>query len=81
MKLYIFDISGSLEDETTAFANKRDAIKYFNKVYIERHKEEETAEVIRCGIGDNGSNISVSVAELTPTKKGIIQFFNAYGGQ
>ena len=81
MKLYIFDISGSFEDETTAFANKKHAIKYFNNICLERQKEEERAEVIRCGIGDNGSNVSVSVVELTPTKKGIIHFFNVYGGQ
>ncbi len=76
MKIYIFDEDGSFDDQTLAFSNKRDAIKHFNYRAEYRDKEWETHSTIRHGYGENGSSISVRVAEFKPTKTGIIKFFN-----
>jgi len=76
MKIYIFHEEGSFDDQTLAFSNKRNAIKHFNYRIDFREKEFETFTTVRHGIGENGSLISVRVAEFKPTKKGIIRFFN-----
>jgi hypothetical protein len=78
MKLYIFSEDGSFDDQTLAFSNKRDAIKHFNYRAEFRDKECETSTTIRHGYGENGSIVSVEVAEFKPTKTGIIRFFNSY---
>ena len=76
MKIYVFKEQGSFGDQTLAFSNKRDAIKHFNYRAEYRCKEWETHSTIRSGDGENGSNMSVRVAEFKPTKTGIIRFFN-----
>ena len=78
MKVYIFSQTGSFDDQTIAFSNKRDAIKHFNYRAEFRDKEFETSTTIRHGYGENSSNVSVRVAEFKPTKTGIIRFFNSY---
>lgn len=78
MKVYILSQDGSFDDQTIAFSNKRDAIKHFNYRAEFRDKEFETSTTIRHGYSENGSNISVRVAEFKPTKTGIIRFFNSY---
>jgi len=76
MKLYVFKETNSFDDQTLAFSNKRDAIKHFNYRAEFRDKEFETYSTIRHGYGENGSIVNVEVAELKPTKTGIIRFFN-----
>ena len=76
MKIYVFSEHGSFDDQTLAFSNKRDAIKHFNYRKDLRDKECETHSTIRSGVGENGSNISLVLDELKPTKTGIIRFFN-----
>jgi hypothetical protein len=78
MKVYIFSQTGSFDDQALAFSNKRDAIKHFNYRAEFRAKERETLTTIRYGYGENGSTVYVEVAELKPTKTGIIRFFNSY---
>ena len=76
MKIYVFSEKGSFDDQTFAFSNKRDAIKHFNYRAELRDKECEKSTTIRHGYGENGSIVNVEVAELKPTKTGIIKFFN-----
>ena len=76
MRLYVFRETNSFDDQTLAFSNKRDAIKHFNYRAELREKEWETHSTIRHGSGENGSDVSVIVAEFKPTKTGIIRFFN-----
>jgi hypothetical protein len=78
MKVYILSQDGSFDDQTIAFSNKRDAIKHFNYRAEFRDKECETSTTIRHGYGENGSTVSVRVAEFKPTKTGIIGFFNTH---
>ena len=78
MKVYIFSQSGSFDDQTIAYSNKRHAIREFNYLAEFRDKECETSTTIRHGYGENSSNVSVRVAEFKPTKTGIIRFFNTH---
>ena len=78
MKVYIFSQSGSFDDQTIAYSNKRHAIREFNYLAEFRDKECETSTTIRYGVGENGSSVNVEVAEFKPTKTGIIRFFNSY---
>lgn len=78
MKLYILSEEGGFDDQTIAYSNKRHAIREFNYRAEFRDKEWETHSTIRHGSGENGSNVSVSVAEFKPTKTGFIRFFNSY---
>ena len=57
---------------------QRSAIKEFNYRAEIRDKECETSTTIRHGYGENGSIVNVEVAEFTPTKTGIIRFFNRH---
>ena len=78
MKLYILSQTGSYDDQTIAYSNKRHAIRAFNLRVEFRDKEGETSTTIRQGYGENGSDVSVIVAEFKPTKTGIIRFFNTH---
>jgi hypothetical protein len=78
MKVYILSQDGSFDDQTIAYSNKRHAIREFNYRAEFRDKECETLTTIRYGYGENGSTVYVEVAELKPTKTGIIRFFNSY---
>ena len=78
MKLYILSQTGSYDDQTIAYSNKRHAIREFNYLAEFRDKECETSTTIRQGYGENGSDVSVIVAEFKPTKTGIIRFFNTH---
>ena len=78
MKLYILRQYGSFDDQTIAYSNKRHAIREFNYRAEFRDKKCETSTTIRHGYGENGSTVNVEVAEFTPTKTGIIRFFNTH---
>ena len=78
MKLYILSQNGSFNDQTIAYSNKRHAIREFNYRAEFRNKECETSTTIRHGYGENSSTVNVEVADFTPTKTGIIRFFNSY---
>ena len=78
MKLYILSEEGGFDDQTIAYSNKRHAIREFNYRAEFRDKEWETHSTIRHGSGENGSNVSLSVAEFNTTKPGFIRFFISY---